>query len=46
MKKQWLALAALIGCLTASAEPVIHRVGIRENLEFLEPGRPERMDLY
>ena len=46
MKKQWLALAALIGGLTALAEPVIHRVGIRENLEFLEPGRPERMDLY
>ena len=28
------------------AEPVIYRVGIKENLEFLEAGRSERMDLY
>ncbi|MBO4647173.1 MAG: alpha/beta hydrolase [Lentisphaeria bacterium] len=46
MKTPWLTLAILIGSLTVSADPVIHRVGIRENLEFLEPGRPERMDLY
>jgi|GEM_PF-283058 len=46
MKNPWLTLTILIACLSVSAGPVIHRVGIRENLEFLEPGRPERMDLY
>ena len=36
-----LLTAALCG-----AEPVIHKVGIKENLKFLEEGRNERMDLY
>ena len=33
-------------CFVSSANPVIYRVGIRENLEFLKKGRTERLDLY
>ncbi|MBR2508463.1 MAG: alpha/beta hydrolase [Lentisphaeria bacterium] len=33
-------------CCVSAANPVIYRVGIRTNLEFLEKGRPERLDLY
>ncbi|MBQ6597988.1 MAG: alpha/beta hydrolase, partial [Lentisphaeria bacterium] len=46
LKKRIITLAvSLIGSLVL-AEPVIHKVAVRENLEFLEPGRTERMDLY
>ena len=40
-----LFAAALYGGV-CRAEAVIHRVGVRENLDYLEPGRAEKMDLY
>ncbi len=40
-----LFAAALYGGV-CRAEAVVHRVGIRENLGYLEPGRAEKMDLY
>ena len=47
MLKRLLLLLGLLFCSVAAvAEPVIYRVGIKENLEFLEKGRSERMDLY
>ena len=47
MLKRLLLLLGLLFCsVSAVAEPVIYRVGIKENLEFLEKGRSERMDLY
>ena len=38
--------AATLYCGVCRAEAVVHRVGVRENLDYLEPGRPEKMDLY
>ena len=40
-----LSAAALYGGV-CRAEAVVHRVGVKENLDYLEPGRAERMDLY
>ena len=46
LKKRLFVLAATLISSLGLAEPVIHKVAVRENLEFLEPGRTERMDLY
>ena len=46
LKKRIITLAVTLICSLGLAEPVIHKVAVRENLEFLEPGRTERMDLY
>ncbi len=46
MLKKVLSGIVILFCIIAFAEPVIYRVGVRENLEFLEKGRSERMDLY
>ncbi len=46
MLKRVLSWGLLFCSFFAFAEPVIYRVGIKENLEFLEKGRSERMDLY
>ena len=46
MLKKLLTGIAFLFCIAVMAEPVIYRVGIKENLEFLEAGRSERMDLY
>ena len=46
LKKRIITLAVVLISSLGLAEPVIHKVAVRENLEFLEPGRTERMDLY
>lgn len=46
LKTRLFTLAGILTCSLGFAEPVIHRIAIRENQEFLEPGRTERMDLY
>ena len=38
--------AAALYCGVCRAEAVVHRVEVRENLAYLEPGRAEKMDLY
>ena len=45
-KIRLFTLAGILTCSLGFAEPVIHKIGVRENQEFLEPGRTERMDLY
>lgn len=45
-KIRLFTLAGILSCSLGFAEPVIHKIAIRENQEFLEPGRKERMDLY
>ena len=46
MLKRLLSWGLLFCSFSVIAEPVIYRVGIKENLEFLEKDRRERMDLY
>ena len=46
MLKRLLAWGLLFCSFSVIAEPVIYRVGVKENLEFLEKDRNERMDLY
>ncbi|MBR4666903.1 MAG: alpha/beta hydrolase, partial [Lentisphaeria bacterium] len=46
LKKRIITPAVVLISSLGLAEPVIHKVAVRENLEFLEPGRTERMDLY
>lgn len=45
-RKQLLLLSITLTCINLFAAPVIHKVAVKENLEFLEAGRKERMDLY
>ena len=46
LKKRIITLAVTLISSLGLAEPVIHKVAVREKLEFLESGRVERMDLY
>ncbi|MBQ9337479.1 MAG: alpha/beta hydrolase [Lentisphaeria bacterium] len=46
MKIKLISTALLLAVGLCGAETVIHKVGIKENLKFLDEGRPERMDLY
>ena len=46
LKRKLLFLSIILTCIHAFATPVIHKVAVKENLEFLEAGRKERMDLY
>ena len=41
-----ITAAMLLTAALCGAEPVIHKVGIKENQKFLDEGRNERMDLY